>query len=238
MLSVTGLRTGYKRAEALHGVDISVGRGECVGILGVNGAGKSTLLASVLGIQEIWGGSILFDSQEIRSWAPHKRVRFGLGLVHESRELFGALSVADNLKAALFVSKNGSRGSAARIDTALKLFPALRSKMKQIAGTLSGGEQQMLAISRALIVEPRLLMLDEPSLGLAPMLVDSIYDTLGELRKSGLTMLIVEQHVPKLAAICDRLYVLDSGNVIFEGSRGDLERRLDIRDVYLGESEL
>jgi branched-chain amino acid transport system ATP-binding protein len=237
MLEVSGLRAGYARAEALHGIDLKIAPGECVGLLGLNGAGKSTLLATILGLNKTWAGTIEFGGRRIDKWPTHRRIEAGLGLVHESRELFSSLTVEQNLRTATSAAGDG-RQAQTNMKRALTLFPDLRSRMSQIAGTLSGGEQQMLAVGRALVAQPRLLMLDEPSLGLAPMVVDNIYTALEALRSNDLSMLIVEQHVAKIAGICDRLYVVDSGEVIFEGTTDALDGRLDIRSIYLGDDDI
>lgn len=229
MLEVDGLVSGYGRAEVLHGVDIHVNPGECVGLLGLNGAGKSTLLSGILGLVPTWAGSVSFEGVEITALPSHRRVRMGAGLVHEERQLFSALTVSENLRVGL-----GRRSAASALAEVFSLFPVLSERRNQVAGTLSGGEQQMLAISRALVRGPRFLMLDEPSLGLAPLLVDGIYRQLAALRERGLSMLIVEQHVGKVAAICDRLYVLDSGQLTFAGTPAELQSHGDIASMYLG----
>jgi len=232
MLSVEGLRSGYGRIEALHGVSIDVAAGEIVSLLGANGAGKTTLLRAISGVQPISGGRIRFEGRELDGLPAHRRVALGIAQVPEGRQVFAPLSVEDNLKLGAWTRRDASL--AAELAMIYELFPLLAARRHASAGMLSGGEQQMLAISRALMAKPRLLLLDEPSMGLAPMLVEQILDTVRRLKQSGLTVLLVEQNARAALAIADRAYVVETGRIVASGSAAELLADERVQAAYLG----
>jgi branched-chain amino acid transport system ATP-binding protein len=232
MLSVEGLRSGYGRIEALHGVSIDVAAGEIVSLLGANGAGKTTLLRAISGVQPISGGRIRFEGRELDGLPAHRRVALGIAQVPEGRQVFAPLSVEDNLKLGAWTRRDASL--AAELAMMYELFPLLAARRHASAGMLSGGEQQMLAISRALMAKPRLLLLDEPSMGLAPMLVEQILDTVRRLKQTGLTVLLVEQNARAALAIADRGYVVETGRIVASGRAVELLANERVQAAYLG----
>jgi branched-chain amino acid transport system ATP-binding protein len=235
VLEVADLHVAYPgQVVALRGVSLRVDRGEAVALVGANGAGKSTLLKTLAGVLEAADGRIRLHGQTITRLPAHDRVARGIALVPEGRRLFSRLTVRQNLILGSYTNKDREH-RARRLAFVFSLFPILAERAAQRAGTLSGGQQQMLAIGRALMLDPRLLMLDEPSLGLSPMMVDTIMDALAMLhRERGMTLLLVEQNVPAALALCERAYVLQTGRVVAEGpSAGLLESDL-IRRSYLG----
>ena len=232
MLSVEDLRSGYGRIEALHGVSIDVAAGEIVSLLGANGAGKTTLLRAISGVQPISGGRIRFEGRELDGLPAHRRVALGIAQVPEGRQVFAPLSVEDNLKLGAWTRRDASL--AAELAMMYELFPLLAARRHASAGMLSGGEQQMLAISRALMAKPRLLLLDEPSMGLAPMLVEQILDTVRRLKQSGLTVLLVEQNARAALAIADRAYVVETGRIVASGRAVELLANERVQAAYLG----
>jgi branched-chain amino acid transport system ATP-binding protein len=232
VLKVDRLISRYGRIEALHGVSLEVAAGEIVTLVGGNGAGKTTLLRAISGVQPIAGGRIVFDGVEIGRLAAHLRVARGIAQVPEGRQVFAPLSVEDNLRLGAF--RRGARHWAAGLQRIYALFPALAQYRDRPAGGLSGGQQQMLAIGRALMSEPRLLLLDEPSMGLAPVLVDQILDTVVALRRDGVTVLLVEQNVSAALAIADRAYVIETGRIVLAGASRELARDPRVREAYLG----
>lgn len=221
MLSVRDLKVNYGSIAALRGVSLTVGTGELVGVIGPNGAGKSTLLKAIAGAVGVAAGSIEFDGQSIRGRSPESLVRLGISLVPEGRHIFTRLTVAENLRIGA-VTRRDKEASAADLESVLGLFPILKEYYRTHAGKLSGGEQQMLAIGRALLADPRLLMLDEPSLGLAPIVVDRVFETLGILRERGVTILLVEQNAARTIEVSDRVYILKTGWVEFSGTARDV----------------
>jgi len=229
MLEVTALGSRYGRIPALAGVDLRVGRGELVALVGANGAGKTTLLRTISGVQPASSGAIRFDGQDLARRSARQRVQLGIVQVPEGRQVFGPLSVEDNLLLGAF-----ARGSRAGLEPVLALFPALQAKRRQPAGTLSGGQQQMLAIGRALMAEPELLLLDEPSMGLAPRLVAEIFAQIAELKQRGTTILLVDQNARAALAIADRGYVLETGRVVLSGAASELLRNPQVQQAYLG----
>ena len=233
MLAVDGLVVRYGGIEALHGVSLSVHEGEIVGVLGPNGAGKSSAMNGLMGLVRPARGSVVFEGSEIAGMDTESIVRKGLALVPERRRLFGRMSVRDNLTlgAAARKDKAAVRGD---LDRVMDLFPVLRERLEQQAGLLSGGEAQQLAIARAVMSGPRLLLLDEPSLGLAPLLVDKVFALVRTLRDEGLTILIVEQNAYQVLEFADRAYVLRNGAVVDEGTGAELLEREDLRAQYLG----
>ncbi len=232
MLSVEGLRCKYGRIEVLHGVDLEVGSGEIVTVVGANGAGKTTLLRCLSGVQPASAGTIMFRGENISRMAPHRRV--GLGLAHspEGRQIFTNLTVEDNLRLGAFLY------SDARVDKdmadAFAMFPILRQKRNLSAGGLSGGQQQMLAIARALMGRPSCLLLDEPSMGLAPILVDQIFDVVKNLRSLDVTALLIEQNAFAALSIADRGYVMETGRITMSGPAEELIADERVRAAYLG----
>jgi branched-chain amino acid transport system ATP-binding protein len=232
VLSVEQVRSSYGRIEALHGVSIEVARGEIVTLLGANGAGKTTLIRAISGVQPISAGQIRFDDRPLEGVSAHARVALGIAQVPEGRQVFAPLSVEDNLRLGAWPRRN------ARLDAELasvyELFPVLASRRRISAGMLSGGEQQMLAIGRARMAKPRLLLLDEPSMGLAPILVEQILDVVRGLKQAGLTVLLVEQNARAALAIADRGYVVETGRIATSGSAVDLLADARVQAAYLG----
>ena len=232
MLSVENVVSRYGRIEALHGVSLEVADNEIVTLIGNNGAGKTTLMRVISGVQPKASGHIRFDGKDIDGLAAHKRVARGIAQVPEGRQVFAPLSVEDNLRLGAYRRHDPKSGDAlARI---YALFPALAERRMHVAGNLSGGQQQMLAIGRALMSDPRLLLLDEPSMGLAPVLVDQILDAVVSLRKAGVTVLLVEQNVSAALAIADRAYVIETGRIVLAGASADLANDPRVREAYLG----
>jgi branched-chain amino acid transport system ATP-binding protein len=232
MLEIAGLRAGYGPVEILHGVDLSVGAGEIVALLGSNGAGKSTLNNTVSGLQRPFAGSITFDGAGIAGWPSTRIVARGLVQVPEGRRVFPNLTVRDNLELGSY--RRGRAGRARNLERVAEIFPRLKERWRQLAGTLSGGEQQMLAIGRGLMGEPRLLILDEPSLGLSPLLVEDMFALIGRLNAEGLAILLVEQNVVQSLAIAHRAYVLENGRIALSGKAADLAQDPALRRSYLG----
>jgi branched-chain amino acid transport system ATP-binding protein len=232
VLSVEQVRSSYGRIEALHGVSIEVAGGEIVTLLGANGAGKTTLIRAISGVQAISAGQIRFDDRPLEGVSAHARVALGIAQVPEGRQVFAPLSVEDNLRLGAWPRRN------ARLDAELasvyELFPVLASRRRISAGMLSGGEQQMLAIGRALMAKPRLLLLDEPSMGLAPILVEQILDVVRGLKQGGLTVLLVEQNARAALAIADRGYVVETGRIATSGSAVELLADARVQAAYLG----
>jgi branched-chain amino acid transport system ATP-binding protein len=232
LLEVRELRAGYGAIEVLRGVDIAVGAGEIVALLGSNGAGKSTLNNNVCGLYRPFGGTIRFDGRDITGSASMRIVESGLVQVPEGRRVFPNLSVRENLELGSY--RRGKPDRARNLDKVVAIFPRLKERWTQAAGTLSGGEQQMLAIGRGLMGEPRLLILDEPSLGLSPLLVEEMFALIGRLNAGGLAILLVEQNVVQSLAIAHRAYVLENGRMALSGSAAELAQHPDLRKSYLG----
>ena len=232
LLEIRGLRGGYGRVEVLRGVDLQVNAGEMVALLGSNGAGKSTLNKMVCGLVPTWAGSVRFDGRDLTGAHYRDVVKAGLIQVPEGRKVFPNLSVLENLELGSFTRARERR--AANVEKMFHVFPRLRERMTQHAGTMSGGEQQMLAIARGLMAEPVLLILDEPSLGLSPLLVEEMFTLIRELRDGGLAVLLVEQNVGQSLEIADRAYVLENGSVRFSGKPDELLDSDELRRVYLG----
>ena len=232
MLSIEKLASAYGRIRALHDVSLDVHAGEIVALIGANGAGKTTLLRAISGVQNITAGSIRFDNKPIERLSSPARVALGVTQVPEGRQLFAPLCVEDNLKLGAWSRRaTDVTPDIARIYT---MFPMLGSLRKVAAGALSGGQQQMLAIGRALMANPRLLLLDEPSMGLAPILVDQIIDIIRGLKHDGLTILLVEQNARAALAVADRAYVLETGRVTLSGTTADIRVDQRVREAYLG----
>lgn len=236
MLKISDLIVSYGPIPAVRGLSLSVERGQLVAIVGANGAGKSTTLASVSGLLRASGGTIAFEGESLLGRRPEDIARRGVALVPEGRRIFGSLTVGDNLRAAVGSLPKHMRPAA--IGRELERFPALAGLYRTPAGRLSGGEQQQLAIARALVSGPRLLMLDEPSLGLAPQMVDHLFDVIEVLLQDGVTVLIVEQHVARAIECADRSYVMSNGRIVLSGTRSELLRQADLTGEYLGVSQL
>lgn len=232
MLEVANLRSAYGRIEVLHGVNLAVRAGEVVALIGSNGAGKTTLLRALSGVQPITSGEIRFLGERIDRLKPHLRVGRGMTQSPEGRQIFGPLSVEDNLRLGAYMRRDN--GIHADRDRVFDMFPVLAEKRRQLAGGLSGGQQQMLAIGRALMGKPKLLLLDEPSLGLSPTLVDQILAAIVSLRRDGVTVLLVEQNASAALEIADRGYVLETGKVAFEGDGATLLSDPKVKAAYLG----
>ncbi len=234
LLSVEGVFGGYGHVPVLRGVDLAVGRGEIVTLVGANGAGKSTLLKTIVGLVHASAGHVRFDGEDITRTPPERAVRKGIALVPEGRMLFGPLTVEENLKLGGFTVKDGVAGYERDRQRVFDLFPVLAERASQTAATLSGGEQQMLAVGRALMSRPTLLLLDEPSLGLAPKVIAEIFATLDRLRADGLTVLLVEQDVKVALKHADRGYVMRTGTVVLTGTSAELLADDQVRLIYLG----
>ena len=232
LLEIRALRGGYGRVEVLRGVDLQVNAGEMVALLGSNGAGKSTLNKMVCGLCPAWSGSVRFDGQDLSGAHYRDVVKAGLIQVPEGRKVFPNLSVLENLELGSFTRARERRAS--NLEKVFGIFPRLRERIRQNAGTMSGGEQQMLAIGRGLMAEPVLLILDEPSLGLSPLLVEEMFTLIRQLRDGGLAVLLVEQNVGQSLEIADRAYVLENGSVRFSGKPDELLGSDELRRAYLG----
>jgi len=234
MLRVENLSVNYGAIKALKKVSCEVHQGEIVALIGANGAGKTTILNSISGILPINSGKILFAGTDLTKTAPHEIVRLGICQVPEGRRVFANMSVLENLEMGGY-SLSDKSAVAAGIERAFTLFPRLKERMKQHARTLSGGEQQMLAMGRALMSSPKLLLLDEPSMGLAPMLVEKIFEIVVEINRSGTTVMLVEQNAHMALSIANRAYVLETGEVVLSGNADELARDPEVRRAYLGE---
>ncbi len=232
VLEIAALRAGYGPVEVLRGVDLAVGAGEVVALLGSNGAGKSTLNNNVSGLYRPFGGTIRFDGRDIAGAPSMRIVEAGLVQVPEGRRVFPTLTVRDNLELGSY--RRGKPARVKNLERVLAIFPRLKERLTQSAGTLSGGEQQMLAIGRGLMAEPRLLILDEPSLGLSPLLVEEMFALIGQLNGQGLAILLVEQNVVQSLAIAHRAYVLENGRIALSGNAADLAENPALRKSYLG----
>jgi len=232
MLSIKDVTSAYGRIEVLHGVTLHVDAGEIVTLIGANGAGKTTLMHAISGVQPITDGAIRFEGEPIEKQPAHARVAFGISQVPEGRQVFAPLSVIDNLKLGAWCRRDADlQPSLARV---CALFPMLDAILETPAGALSGGQQQMLAIGRALMARPRLLLLDEPSMGLAPNLVDQLLAVIRKLRDDGLTIILVEQNARAALAIADRAYVLETGRVTLNGPAAEIQADRRVREAYLG----
>lgn len=236
MLKVSDLHVHYGGVHALKGVNFEVKKGEVIAVIGSNGAGKTTLLSSIIGMVTPSKGSISFLNEDITCVPAHTTVNMGVSLVPEGREVFSNLTVYENLR--LGLKKQIGRIPKKELDRELEVlfvrFPRLKERSNQMAGTLSGGEQQMLAISRALIGKPQLLMLDEPSLGLAPIIVNEIFHIIHELKKDGMTIVLIEQIAHKALSVADRGYVLENGRIVMSGTAKELRGNKDVAKAYLG----
>ena len=232
MLNIQGINVYYGNIHAIKDVSFHVHPGEIVTLIGANGAGKSTVLKTISGLLRTKTGEITFDGQDIRTTAPHKIVGMGLAHVPEGRRVFLSMTVEENLEMGAFTQP--ASGVGVSLADVYERFPRLKERRRQVAGTLSGGEQQMLAMGRALMSRPRLLMLDEPSMGLAPILVQQIFDIIRELHAAGTTILLVEQNARMALSIADRGYVLETGSIVLEGTGQELMQSDAVKKAYLG----
>ncbi|MDE0656166.1 MAG: ABC transporter ATP-binding protein [Acidimicrobiaceae bacterium] len=231
LLEVSGLTTRYGSISALRDVSLSVGDGEVVGLIGPNGAGKTTLLNTVAGLLPPAAGTVVFDGTDVTGAAPEQMLKSGLALVPEHRRIFADFTVAENLRIGGITLAAAER--AEMLEEVVEVFPFLRSRWDAMAGYLSGGEAQQLAIARALMCRPRLLLMDEPSLGLAPVLVDAVFELIAELRDRGRTLLVVEQNAARMLDVADRAYVLRSGAVVGQGAGSGLLAETDLFDTFV-----
>ncbi|WP_245777451.1 ABC transporter ATP-binding protein [Marinobacter pelagius] len=233
MLAIKGLATSYGQIEVLHDIDVRINSGEIVSLVGANGAGKSTLLMSISGLQPMDRGSMVYRGKDLAKVQADQRVAEGIVQVPEGRQVFKDLSVHDNLLLGAY-----TRGRSQEVEDDLERmytkFPILRQKRHNLAGELSGGQQQMLAMGRALMARPKLLLLDEPSMGLAPLIIEEIFDIIKELKEEGITIFLVEQNASQALALADRGYVLETGKVVIEGTGRELLSNEKVREAYLG----
>lgn len=232
MLELKGIHAGYGEFRVLHDVNMHVDKGEIVALIGPNGAGKTTTLRTVLGMTTLYEGKVLFKGEDITKVPTHKRVEKGIAMVPEGRGIFTPLTVYENLLAGAY-TKRAEEKLQDSLEFVFTLFPRLKERKNQIAGTLSGGEAQMLAIARALMSRPELLLLDEPSLGLAPKIVLEVFDVIKKLREEGVTILIVEQHVKNSLETADRAYVMETGRIVLEGEAKSLLKDERLKKAYL-----
>jgi len=236
MLRIEGLNASYDNIQVLKNVSLKVPKGQVVSIIGANGAGKSTLLKSISGLMKISKGSIFYKDKDISGMPANRIVGLGISQVPEGRQIFAHLSVLDNihLGAYLYFKRNNHLEIKERVDRIYETFPILETRSKQIAGTLSGGEQQMLAIARALMARPELILLDEPSMGIAPLIVREIFNVIQQLNESGTTVLLVEQNARAALKVAHHSYVLERGEIVMEGLAGELLDNPRVKEVYLG----
>ena len=233
MLTINDINVFYGAIHAIKGVSLEVNEGEIVTLIGANGAGKSTILRTISGLLKPKTGSIQFEGQEIAGMPAHEIVKTGISQVPEGRRIFAEMSVLENLELGAFTRKDKD-GIKADMELVFERFPRLKERIGQLAGTLSGGEQQMLAMGRALMSRPRLLLLDEPSMGLAPLLIKEIFAIIQDINKTGTTVLLVEQNAKMALSIADRAYVLETGKVVLEGPARDLLGNEEVKKAYLG----
>jgi branched-chain amino acid transport system ATP-binding protein len=233
MLELRGVTVSYGMIDALKGISLTVERGEIVALIGANGAGKSTTLMSISGVAALRSGIILYDNAELSGRPAHEMVHMGISQVPEGRRIFSRMTVRENLEMGAFIRDSRElEGDLARV---FELFPVLADRNRQLGGTLSGGEQQMLALGRALMSRPKLLLLDEPSLGLAPIMVSRIFKIIKEINERGTTILLVEQNAKAALRLAHRAYVLETGTIVMQGRAADLEKDPGIKKAYLGE---
>jgi len=232
-LKVENLEVAYGGAKILHGVSLHVNPGESVAVLGPNGAGKTTLLRAITGMAPVTGGKVLFQDQEITGNKPYSFVYQGIMHCLENRRLFPEFTVKDNLLMGAFALKD-KKEIQRNLEFTLEVFPRLKERINQIAQTMSGGEQQMLAIARGLMASPKLLLLDEPSVGLAQIVKEKIFEGINKVKKEGVTILLVEQDSVMAMGLSDRVYILESGKVVLEGTREEIEKNAYVKDIYLG----
>jgi len=233
MLKLEAVSASYGSVPAISGVSIEIGEGEAVGLLGANGAGKSTTLRVISGLVRPTSGTIIFDGTDLASLPPHRIPELRIAHVPEGRQVFPEMTVQENLEIGAYVPKAKAERSRT-LQLVYSIFPRLADRSKQLAGTMSGGEQQMLAVGRGLMLKPRLLMLDEPSLGLAPVMTDVTFEKIGEIHKMGTAILLVEQNVSRALSLVARAYVLEGGNIIMHGTSAELDDNKQVQAAYLG----
>ena len=233
MLKLEAVSASYGSVPAISGVSIEIGEGEAVGLLGANGAGKSTTLRVISGLVRPTSGTIIFDGTDLASLPPHRIPELGIAHVPEGRQVFPEMTVQENLEIGAYVPKAKAERSRT-LQLVYSIFPRLADRSKQLAGTMSGGEQQMLAVGRGLMLKPRLLMLDEPSLGLAPVMTDVTFEKIGEIHKMGTAILLVELNVSRALSLVARAYVLEGGNIIMHGTSAELDDNKQVQAAYLG----
>ena len=233
MITLSGVSASYGAVPAIADVNITVGEGEAVGLLGANGAGKSSTLRAISGLVRLTAGNITFDGRNLSSLAPYKIAELGIAHVPEGRRVFPEMTVHENLEIGAYVPAAKAVRSAT-IELVYSIFPRLADRRKQLAGTMSGGEQQMLAVGRGLMLKPRLLMLDEPSLGLAPVMCDVTFEKIQEIHKMGTAILLVEQNVSRALSLVQRAYVLESGRITMRGTSNELANNKQVQAAYLG----
>ncbi len=233
MLTLSGVSASYGSVKAVIDVSIVVGEGEAVGLVGANGAGKSTTLRAISGLMRLTSGTITFGGANISSLPPYKVTELGIAHVPEGRQVFPEMSVRENLEMGAYIPSAKAQRNRT-LDLVFSIFPVLAERRRQLAGTLSGGEQQMLAIGRGLMLQPRLLMLDEPSLGLAPVVTDATFDKIQEIHAMGMAILLVEQNVSRALTLVQRAYVLESGKVVMQGASAELANNKQVQAAYLG----
>jgi branched-chain amino acid transport system ATP-binding protein len=234
MLACNELAVAHGDIVALQGVTLRVDAGETVALIGANGAGKTTLLHTISGLNRVSSGDVRFEGESICGWSTDRRVANGIAQAPEGRRIFPGLSVEENLTLATVSWRRWGQSIAADLDRVFELFPRLKERRKQLGWSLSGGEQQMLAIGRALMARPKLLLLDEPSLGLAPRLAEEVYERVRVISKTGLTILVVEQNTVLALSVADRAYVLETGRIVLDGSANELKHNARVREAYLG----
>jgi branched-chain amino acid transport system ATP-binding protein len=235
LLELTGLEVSYGGIQAVKGIDLHVGEGELVCLIGANGAGKTTTLKGICGVQPVKAGTVRYAGENVTGKPPHRLVRRGLAMVPEGRGVFGALTIEENLAMGAYI-RSDRAGVRNDIERVFALFPRLQERRRQTAGTLSGGEQQMLAIGRALMSKPRLLLLDEPSMGLAPLMVQKVFETVLSVSREGVTILLIEQNAKLALEVSHRGYVMESGEVTLSGDAKSLLHDPAVRAAYLGEA--
>ena len=233
LLEIRSVQAGYGSIQILHGVSLHVDAGEVVSVIGPNGAGKSTTFKAIMGLVTLLGGEVVFDGSSLVGQEPDRILAHGLAYVPQGRVVFGQMTVRENLEMGAYLERDRARVRAS-MDQVFSLFPRLGERRRQLAGSMSGGEQQMLAMGRALMMHPKMMMLDEPSLGLSPRLVDEVFDKITEMARGGLTTMLVEQNAARALEVSDRAYVLELGRNRFEGAGRDLLADPEVRRMYLG----
>ena len=233
ILKVTDLNVSYGAIHAIHNVSLTVNEGEIVSLIGANGAGKTTILHTITGLKKATSGSVLLEGKELLTTEPHRIVTMGMAHVPEGRHVFAQMTVTENLEMGAYFRRDKDQMAKDLADV-LRRFPRLAERSRQLAGTLSGGEQQMLAVGRALMSHPRILLLDEPSMGLSPLLVKEIFTTIEDVNRDGVTILLVEQNAKMALSIADRAYVLETGDVVMEGEGAAMLKDDNVRKAYLG----
>lgn len=233
MLSVKGLHVSYGAIRAVSDINLNVEKGEVVMIIGANGAGKSTILRSIMGLNKQVSGEIRFNDVDLRAVPPSRIIQYGIAIVPEGRRMLGGMTVRENLELGAYILSDPKRVKQ-NIERMFSLFPRLKERENQLAGSLSGGEQQMVAIARALMSNPKLILMDEPSMGLAPVITEHIYENIKEIKKEGTSILLVEQNAYMAMTVADRGYVLQNGRIVFSGTVDELKENANIREAYLG----